>query len=37
MLDEIVAAVQEAFDLPEPPTAEISACLEQLRQEQLVV
>ena len=35
--DAIITAVQEAFDLAQPPTAEISACLAQLRQEQLVL
>jgi hypothetical protein len=35
-VDAITALVQDAFDLPEPPTAEISACLAQLQQEQLV-
>jgi hypothetical protein len=33
---QITAAVQEAFDLPEPPTAEVDACLAQLRSESLV-
>ena len=32
----ITAFVQTAFDLPEPPTAAIDACLGQLRREQLV-
>lgn len=35
-VDEIAAIVQDAFELPEPPTAEISACLTQLFEEQLV-
>jgi hypothetical protein len=35
--DAIAAAVQEAFELPDPPAAEISACLAQLQREQLVV
>jgi coenzyme PQQ synthesis protein D (PqqD) len=32
----ITAFVQASFELPEPPTAEIAACLTQLREEQLV-
>ena len=35
-VDEIAAIVQEAFELPAPPTAEIGACLTQLLEEQLV-
>jgi Coenzyme PQQ synthesis protein D (PqqD) len=33
---DITAVVQEAFDLSDPPAAEIEACLAQLRLESLV-
>jgi FkbM family methyltransferase len=32
----IVAVVQDAFELAEPPTAEVLACLDQLRRERVV-
>jgi hypothetical protein len=35
--DAIVRLLQKAYDLPEPPTAEVRDCLEQLRGEGLVV
>jgi PqqD family protein of HPr-rel-A system len=34
--EEIVAVLQNAYDLPEPPEAETKACLEQLRAEGLI-
>lgn len=34
--DDIVAILQQAYDLPEPPEAETEACLEQLRTEGLI-
>ena len=33
---EIAALLQDAYDLPAPPAAEVNACLEQLRGEGLV-
>ena len=33
---EITAAVQRAFDLPEPPGDEVATCLDELRSEGLV-
>jgi Coenzyme PQQ synthesis protein D (PqqD) len=35
-VDEIVRLLQAAYELPEPPQAEIVECLEQLRTEGLV-
>jgi hypothetical protein len=35
--DEIAALVGEAWSLPEPPRAEVEACLTQLRAEGVVV
>ncbi len=32
----IATFVQEAFNLPEPPTTEVGVCLKQLQHEQLV-
>ena len=34
--DEIVRAVQVAYELPEPPEAEALACIDQLREEGLL-
>ena len=35
-VEEIVTLLQTAFELPEPPTAEVGACLDQLRGERLI-
>jgi hypothetical protein len=35
-VEEIVAYVQEAYDLPEAPTKEVKECLATLRKEKLV-
>ena len=34
--DEIASLVAEAWELPEPPTAEVQACLTQLRSEGVI-
>jgi len=34
---EITSLLQRCYELPAPPTAEVAECLEQLREEGLVV
>lgn len=35
--EQIAAAVQEAFDLAEPPTGEVATCLHTFRTEGLLI